>query len=242
VARPAIATECFPQGNLLPKPQIARFPRPIEPNVAGSGLTSNDDLPPAGAQLEGGTLYAELSISGSINKLAIAGSVRLANTKLAGFDLGSKLSALSAFSGKTPPNRDTSIQNASLNARVAPEGTKADAINVTVPVIGVITGAGTISPNGVLDFRMLADLQGGVAGGLAQRAGRENTNGIPFSIQGNTSDPRFVPDVGSVAGSAARGRSKRQCRERPVPRVGCSGREGRSTTIASIIHWKAQFE
>jgi hypothetical protein len=23
---------------------------------------------------------------------------------------------------------------------------------------------------------------------------------------------------------------------------GCSGREGRSTTIASIIHWKAHFE
>jgi hypothetical protein len=44
---------------------------------------------------------AELSISGSINKLVIAGSVRLANTKLAGFDLGSKLSALSPFSGKT---------------------------------------------------------------------------------------------------------------------------------------------
>ena len=172
----------------------------LETMLPGLGI-----VPPAGAQLQGGTLSAELSISGSIDKLVIAGSVRLANTKLAGFDLGSKLSALSAFSGKTPPNRDTSIQNASLNARVAPEGTKADAINVTVPAIGVITGAGTISPNGALDFRMLAELQSGVAGGLAQRAGRENANGIPFSIQGNTSDPKFVPDVGSIAGSAARG-------------------------------------
>ena len=160
---------------------------------------------PSGSQLQGGTLSAELEISGSIDQPVIAGPVRLANTKLAGFDLGSKLGALSAFTGKTPASRDTSIQNASLNARVAPEGTKADAINVTIPALGVITGAGTINPTGALDFRMLADLQGGGAGALAQRAGRENANGIPFSIQGTTSDPKFVPDVGSIAGSAARG-------------------------------------
>jgi AsmA protein len=160
---------------------------------------------PSGSQLQGGTLSAELGISGSIDEPVIAGQVRLANTKLAGFDLGSKLGALSAFTGKTPASRDTSIQNASLNARVAPEGTKADAINVTIPALGVITGAGTISATGALDFRMLADLQGGGAGVLTQRAGRENANGIPFSIQGTTSDPKFVPDVGSIAGSAARG-------------------------------------
>jgi len=129
--------------------------------------------------------------------------VRLANTKLAGFDLGSKLGALSAFAEKAPSSRDTSIQNASLNARVAPEGTKADAINVTVPAIGVITGAGTVSATGSLDFQMVADLQR--AGGLADRAGRGNGGGIPFSIQGTTSDPKFVPDVSGMAGSAARG-------------------------------------
>jgi AsmA protein len=160
---------------------------------------------PSGSQLQGGTLSAELGVSGLIDKPVITGPVRLANTKLAGFDLGSKLGALSAFTGKAPPSRDTSIQNASLNARVAPEGTKADAINVTVPALGVITGAGTISPAGALDFRMLAELQGGVAGGLAQRTGRANANGIPFSIQGTTSDPKFVPDVGAIAGGAARG-------------------------------------
>jgi AsmA protein len=52
---------------------------------------------------------------------------------------------------------------------------------------------------------MLADLQGGVAGGLTQRAGRGNGNGIPFKIQGTTSDPKFVPDVAGIAGSAASG-------------------------------------
>lgn len=160
---------------------------------------------PSGSQLQGGTLSADLGISGPIETPVITGPVRLANTKLAGFDLGSKLGALSAFTGRAAPSRDTSIQNASLNARVAPEGTKADAINVTVPAIGVITGAGVISPSGALDFKMVADLQGGMAGGLTQRTGRENANGIPFSIQGTTSDPKFVPDMAGMAGSAARG-------------------------------------
>jgi len=41
-------------------------------------------------------------------------------------------------------------------------------IYVNAPTLGVVTGAGTVSPAGALDFRMTADLQGGVAGGLAR--------------------------------------------------------------------------
>jgi len=162
---------------------------------------------PSGSKLQGGTLSTELGISGPVDELVITGPVRLANSKLAGFDLGSKLGALSAFTGKAPASRDTSIQNASLNARIAPEGIRADAINFTVPSIGVITGAGTVSPAGALDFRMLANLQGGVAGGLTQRAGLGGGagGGIPFSIQGTTSNPKFIPDVAGVAGSVAKG-------------------------------------
>jgi len=162
---------------------------------------------PSGSKLQGGTLSAELGISGPLDKLVITGPVRLANTQLAGFDLGSKLGALSTFTGKAAPSRDTSIQNASLNARVAPEGMRADAINVTVPALGVITGGGTISPAGALDFKMMAELQGGVAGGLTQRAGLVGGKGggIPFSIAGTTLDPKFVPDVAGVAGSVAQG-------------------------------------
>lgn len=164
---------------------------------------------PSGSKLQGGTLSTELGISGPVDKLVITGPVRLANSKLAGFDLGSKLGALAAFTGKAAASHDTSIQNASLNARIAPEGTRADAINLTVPAIGVITGAGTVSPAGALSFKMLANLSGGVAGGLTKMAavGRGN-NGIPFSIQGTTSNPQFVPDMAGVAGSVASGAIK----------------------------------
>jgi AsmA protein len=161
---------------------------------------------PSGSQLKGGTLSAELAIAGALDKLVITGPVRLSNTELANFDLGSKMGALSAFAGKAASSRDTSIQNASLNARVAPEGTQADNINLTVPAIGVITGAGTVSPAGALAFKMLANLHGGMVGGLSKVAGAgSGQGGIPFAIAGTTSDPKFIPDVGGVVGGLAKG-------------------------------------
>jgi len=161
---------------------------------------------PSGSQLKGGTLSAELAIAGPVDKLVITGPVRLANSKLANFDMGSKLGALSAFAGKSVSNPDTSIQNASLNARVAPEGTKADDINLNIPAIGVITGAGTVSPEGALAFKMLADLHGGVVGGLSKVAAAGSGNsGIPFAIEGTTSNPKFVPEVGGAVAGLAKG-------------------------------------
>ena len=159
---------------------------------------------PSGSRLTGGTLSADLGVTGPVDRAVVAGPVRLSNTKLAGFDLGSKLAALQAFTGKAAGSTDTTIQNLSMNARWAPEGAKADAINLTVPAIGVITGAGTVSPAGALAFRMLANLQGGVAGGLTKTVGMGGAGkGIPFSIEGTTSNPKFVPDMGAVAATAA---------------------------------------
>jgi AsmA protein len=158
---------------------------------------------PSGSQLKGGTLSAELGITGPIDKLVITGPVKLSNSKLAGFDLGQKLGALSTFAGKAASNPDTTIENFSTNARVSPEGTQANNLNLTVPAIGVITGAGTVSPAGALNFKMLADLKGGVAGGLGQAT--SGGKGIPFAIAGTTSKPEFVPDIKGLAGGLAGG-------------------------------------
>ncbi len=159
---------------------------------------------PSGSKLSGGTLSADLAITGPLDKLVIAGPVRMSNAKLQGFDMGSKLSALSAFSGKAAGSTDTTIQNASLNARIAPEMTRADNIDVTIPSLGKVTGAGTINPAGALDFKMLADLTTQRSDARADRRGV--TGGpIGFMIQGTTSNPSFVPDVGSMAAGAAKG-------------------------------------
>jgi AsmA protein len=162
---------------------------------------------PSGSRLMGGTLSADLAVTGPVDKAVVTGPVRLSNTKLANFDLGAKLGALQAFTGKVGGSSDTTIQNFSTNARAsALEGTKADAINLTIPALGVITGAGTVSPAGELNFRMLANLQGGLAGGLTKTVAMgAASKGVAFSIQGTASNPKFIPDVGSVATSVATG-------------------------------------
>jgi len=161
---------------------------------------------PSGSQLKGGTLSAERSIAGPLDKLVITGPVRLSDAKLTNLDLGSKLGALSAFAGKSVSSPNTSIQNASLDARVAPEGTKADNINLNVPAIGVITGAGTVSLTGELAFKMLANLHAGMVGGLSRIAGASSgQRGIPFPIEGTTANPKFVPEVGGAVAGLAKG-------------------------------------
>jgi AsmA protein len=154
---------------------------------------------PSSSKLQGGTLSVELAIVGPTDKLVITGPIRLMNSKLAGFDMGSKLSAISALSGKNTGGKDTTIQNLSATMRVAPEGTQANNINLTMPALGVVTGAGTVSPSSALNFKMNANLSGGVTqmAGLGGQAGS-----VPFMIEGTTSDPKFVPDVKGMAGSA----------------------------------------
>ena len=190
-----------------------------------------------GSQLKGGTLSATLDIAGPVDKLVITGPMRLANTSLAGFNLGAKMGAMSAFAGKAVSKPDTSISNLSFNARVVPEGTQADNINLDVPALGVITGAGTVSPAGALNFKMLANLSGGMAGGLARWPRRAAADGIPFAIQGTTSDPKFVPDIGGMAESLAKGALQgvipgKAYREfQLMPWRGCSARRSRTTAI-----------
>jgi AsmA protein len=175
-------------------------------NEVQAALPAAGVVLPSGSRLNGGTLSAELAITGALDKLVITGPVRISNSQLANFNLGAKLGALSAFTGKAASSPNTSIQNASLDARVAPEGMRANNINLNVPAIGVITGAGTVSPAGALAFKMVANLQGGIAGGVMKVAGAGmGRSGIPFAVEGTTSDPKFVPDVGGAALGLAQG-------------------------------------
>ncbi len=156
---------------------------------------------PKGSSLQGGTLSADLAINGPVAKMVIVGPVKLVNTKLSGFDMGSKLSAISALGGaKTGP--DTSIQNFSSNVHVAPSGIQTENINLVIPAIGTLTGSGTVSPQNALDYKMTASISGSVATGLSQLAGGSGKGAsVPFFIQGTASDPKFVPDVKGMLGS-----------------------------------------
>jgi AsmA protein len=156
---------------------------------------------PSGSSLQGGTLSSDLTISGPVNRLVIAGPVKLQNTKLAHFDMASKLSAISALGGtKTGP--DTSIQNFSSNVNISPSGIQTQNIDLVIPAIGTMTGNGSVSPQNTLDYKMTASLSGSVATGLSQLAGGQGKGAsIPFFIQGTASDPKFVPDVKGMLGN-----------------------------------------
>jgi AsmA protein len=166
-------------------------PTSINMKLDGQGMPVDDleamlpaigvTLPPK-SELKGGTVATHFTIVGPVDKLVTTGTIRLENSTLAGFSLGSSLSAISSLGGKGSGEKDTVIQNFSANVRVAPDGTRADDINLTIPTLGTLTGAGTVSPTNALDFKMKADA-------------------IPFVIQGTTSDPKFIPDVKGMAGS-----------------------------------------
>jgi AsmA protein len=139
-------------------------------------------LPPK-ATLKGGDLNINMATAGAVDKLVTTGSVKLENTALTNFDLGSRLSAISALSGKQTGNV-TTIQNFSSDVHVAPEGTAANNINLNVPSLGVVTGDGMVSPSNELAFKMNAKVAGLT---------------VPFGVTGTTSDPKFTPDVKGMA-------------------------------------------
>jgi AsmA protein len=162
---------------------------------------------PSGASLKEGTMNADLTIDGPVNKLVTTGPVKLSNGKLAGFDLGAKMGSLSSFAG-IPKGSDTVIETFSSTVRVAPEGIRADSLDLVVPAIGSMTGNGTIGADQALNFLMLANLSAsnspmGKIAGFA--GGGQKGGGIPFKIQGTSSKPEFVPQVGAMAGSLAKG-------------------------------------
>ena len=95
---------------------------------------------------------------------------------------------------------DTLIQTASSALRIAPEGIRADNIVLDVPAIGNLTGNGVIGANNSLDFKMLLKISGGagsVPGRLTTVAAAAQNKGLPFLIQGTTSNPKFLPALGN---------------------------------------------
>jgi len=181
---------------------------------------------PKGASLQAGMLNSDLNITGPINKLVTTGNVGLFNGILAGFDLGSKMSSVASLAG-IKSGKDLNIEKLTSNLRMAPDGLKADNFIAVLPTIGDLTGAGTVDSKNALDFKMLATLTHGasgaagsaasgassaagalggllgqVTGGAAGGGGCSSSGGgmkVPFLIQGTTSDPKFIPDVGGLA-------------------------------------------
>jgi AsmA protein len=166
---------------------------------------------PKGTSLEAGKLNADLNLAGPTSKLVTTGNVGLFNGKLAGFDLGSKMSGIASLAG-IKSGKDLEIEKLTTNLRMAPDGMKAENFIAVLPSVANLTGAGTIDSKNNLDFKMAATLTstlgavgspvsdvGGLLGKGAGGSGCKSGTTVPFQIQGTTSDPKFIPDVGGLA-------------------------------------------
>jgi AsmA protein len=184
----------------------------LEKALPAAGVTL-----PSGASLESGNLDLNLSITGPVDKLVIAGPVNLTNGKIAGYSMKSKLGALSSFTGLGGGGggSDTDIEKFSANLHQDPSGTQLNNLILVVQSIGTITGTANVSASGQLDCKMVAQLAGlnpvgAVTSGLSAFTGGGKSSqggggGIPFRITGTTSNPVFVPDVAGAAGALAKG-------------------------------------
>ncbi len=215
----------------------------VDLRVVGQELSINDleaFLPslgvklPSGSRLQGGTLTAKLVVSGSTANPLITGPVSVNNTELAGFDLNSKLAAVTQLTG-AKPSSTTQIRSLSMDVRSQGDSLRTDRIALNMPALGTATGSGSVN-NGALHYDVILKpllLERGAgsvvptagAGGLAGQllgaipgAGKGLTgglpggflkSGIPVAIGGTTTNPTFTPDIRglatSVAGAAARG-------------------------------------
>jgi AsmA protein len=202
---------------------------------------------PKGASLTAGNLSTNLNIKGATNKLVTDGTIGLYSAKVSGFDLGSKMSAVSALTGlKT--GKDLDIEKLTTNVHMAPNGLRAENFIAVVPSVGNLVGGGTLDARNNLDFKMAATLTGGAIGavgsagagvgaltgvlGGGKAGGCKGGTTIPFMIQGTASDPKFVPDVGGVAAGMLK--SQLGCAGGSLANVGKAGAGTPADTINAI--------
>jgi AsmA protein len=155
---------------------------------------------PSGASIQGGVANADMTAEGPLDRLVITGPLTISNTHLTGYNLAGKLAPLAAFAGLKASD-DTLIQTASSAVRVAPDGLRADNILIDVPSIGSLTGSGTINTSNIMAFPMmmkLAGAAGNMVGGVGTLMNGGKGDGIPFVIQGKTSNPEFRPSLGGA--------------------------------------------
>lgn len=162
---------------------------------------------PAGSTLQGGDIQANLTLHGPFQRFVTSGPVKLTNVRLQGYSLLGELARALGTSGGNAGG-DTVIQIASSDLRYAPEGLRADNLNIVIPALGTLTGSGTVSATNQLNFQMEAKLAGSSPlaqlvnlSFLSQQAG----GGLPFHIRGTTSHPDVVPDIHGVVTSALGG-------------------------------------
>lgn len=150
--------------------------------------------------MHGGTLSLNLAVSGQAKSLTISGPIALDNTRLVGFDLGSKIHGIAALSG-VKTGDTTQFQKLRLNVHITNAGVVADNIDAVIPAMGGLTGSGFVSPANQLNFNLIANVTTAKGIGkfgvslLSKLSGSGNGSGVPLLITGTPDDPYIVADI-----------------------------------------------
>ncbi|MGA2101122.1 MAG: hypothetical protein ABSG34_08455 [Candidatus Sulfotelmatobacter sp.] len=160
---------------------------------------------PGGSKIHGGTVTASLALDGPVDRIVTSGNVQIADARLAGFDLGSKLSSLPGMS-TAKSGAELSITKLSTQMRIGPQGTHLSGFDGVFAGIGSITGDGDISANNHLQFKMVAHVasDGAVRFGLNHVGLKKLPNDVPFQVVGTTSMPVIIPDLSGMAKNSAK--------------------------------------
>jgi AsmA protein len=169
---------------------------------------------PSGSSLQGGTLTANITASGPATSATLQGPVEIDNTKLVGFDLGSKIQGMNPFGGTSA---GTEIQVLKANVNSAPEGAKVTNIYGNLPQLGSATGEGTVAQSGAINFNLTAKLNssnpvgalansavnavGGIVGGFLHpnaKPSPTSERGIPLTITGTAASPTIRANIGAM--------------------------------------------
>ena len=161
---------------------------------------------PNGSVLKGGTLSLNLAVHGQAKALAIAGPMAFANTRLVGFDIGSKIHGIAALSGMKTGDT-TEFERLRVNVRMTNAGVLVEGIDAVISGMGELTGSGTVSPADQLDFNLI--LKGATAKGIGKvgvgllstlNGGTGGKSGVPIRITGTPDDPSITADMGGIFG------------------------------------------
>jgi AsmA protein len=165
---------------------------------------------PNGSVLKGGTLSMNLGITGQTKSLIITGPIALANARLIGFDIGSKIHGIAALSG-VKTGDTTEFEKLRVYVRITNGGVVASKIDAVIPAMGELTGSGTVSPDNQLDFNLLAKVASangvgkvGVGFLTILNGGSPGKSGVPMRVTGTPDEPYITADVGGVVQKKAK--------------------------------------
>ena len=178
----------------------------VQLHLAGTGMPVSEliaFLPPldvhlpAGSTLQGGTAAIDATVEGPVTALVTDASMSVEHTKLANYDLGSKLAAIEKMAG-LKPSPDTVVEEASAKVHVLPDQSETiQDLKLVIAGMGELNGAGTVDKNHQLDFTMRATVH--TSGALLAALGQKGDTVIPFFIVGTSQNPSFRPDLRAIA-------------------------------------------